>query len=155
MGLSEKLAIKTGPDGQTGTFARRRIAKGEILMTFDGRVIDHRTATSVQIDDYRHINGTEYSTQFLNHSCEPTAYMDWNGPVLKSARDLKAGEEITHNYTTSEWETHSAFICKCGSPKCYGTVKGFRYLTAEQQKELESYLPEYMKRRMKRGVSKV
>jgi hypothetical protein len=67
---------------------------------------------------------------------------------LRERRDIEAGEELTCNYLTTDWELHEKFVCSCGAPNCYGEIRGFKYLSPQQQRELERFVPEFMKRRI-------
>ncbi len=151
MSLSAKISVFVRPDGQKALFANARLLREEILITHDGPVIDHATRYSIQIDEAKHIEGTEESNAFLNHSCDPNAYVDWNGVYLRALRDVGAGEEITCNYLTTDYELHEKFLCRCGSASCYHDIRGFKYLTREQQLQLGPYLPPFMKKKIPPG----
>lgn len=156
MALSRKVVISMRRDAQKGLFAAADLAQDEVLLTYDGPVLYHPTRLSIQIDDNRHIEGTNDSNAFLNHSCDPSAYVDWNNLCLKAKRALRAGEEITCDYNTTDYEIHSVFQCSCGSPKCRGIIRGFKHLSATEQGELEQWLPPFLKRKLRRndlGVS--
>ena len=128
--------------------------KDEILITYDGLLIDHPTRYSIQIDENLHIEGTPESNAYLNHSCAPNTYVDWKGVFLRALRDIEAGEELTCNYLTTDWDLHQKFVCTCRAPHCYGEVKGFRYLRPEQQRALAPFLPEFMKRRLPQNLAR-
>ena len=72
--------------------------KDEILITYDGPILDHPTRYSIQIDENRHIEGTPESNAYLNHSCAPNTFVDWKGVFLRALRNIDAGEELTCNY---------------------------------------------------------
>lgn len=43
-----------------------------------------------------------------------------------ASRDIKAGEELTCNYLHFDLDCDGhQFKCECGSPKCFGDIKGF------------------------------
>jgi len=148
MALSPKVGPSLRPDGQKCLRANAEISENEILITYDGPIIDHPTRYSIQIDDNRHIDGTEASNAYLNHICAPNAYVDWSGVYLRALRDIARGEEITCNYLTTDWELHEKFVCHCGAPQCYGELKGLKYLSHDEQKKLLPFLPEFMKRKI-------
>ncbi len=148
MALSPKLIVRVRNDGQKGTFALAPIAKDEVLITYDGPVIDHATRYSIQIDDDRHIDGTPDSNANLNHSCDPNGYVDWSLVGLRAKRAITAGEEITCDYATTDYELHEPFTCRCGAANCRGEMRGFKYLSAEAQCALEPWLPEFLKRKL-------
>jgi len=148
MALSSKIAIRLRTDGQRGLFAIQDVKAGDILVTYDGPIIDCPTRYSIQIDEDKHIEGTEESNAFLNHSCSPNAYVDWNGVCLRALRDIMAGEEVTCNYLTTDWELHEKFVCRCGAPNCYGAIRGLKYLSPQQQFQLRPFLPPFMRRKI-------
>lgn len=152
MALSNGVAVWLRSDNQRGLFVLRPVRKDEILITYDGPIIDHPTRYSIQIDENRHIDGTPESNSYLNHSCAPNTYVDWRGVFLRALRDIETGEELTCNYLTTDWELHETFVCTCGAPNCYGELRGFKYLRPEQQRELEPFVPEFMKRRIAADV---
>ena len=148
MALSPKIVIASKPGGQRGLFSRENITEDEIVLTYDGLVLDHPTRLSIQIDENRHIEGTDASNSFLNHSCDANAYVDWNALCLRAKRDISSGEEVTCNYFTTDYELHEMFFCNCGSPACKGEIKGFRYLNPEEQQELKPWLPPFLLRKL-------
>jgi len=150
MGRSGKIVVSARPNGEKGLFAAQDVAENEILITYDGPVIDHPTRLSIQIDDDKHIEGAENSNAFLNHSCDPTAFVDWNGTCLRARRRILAGEEIACSYFTTDYELREKFTCTCGSPNCKGQIEGFKYLTKREQLELEPWLPPFLQRKLRR-----
>jgi len=151
MALSPKIGPAIRRDGQKCLCANAGVKKDEALITYDGPIIDHPTRYSIQIDDGKHIEGTAESNAYLNHSCAPNAYVDWNGVYLRALRDIDAGEEVTCNYLTTDWELHERFLCHCGAPNCYGELKGLKHLARDEQTKLLRFLPEFMKRKVAEG----
>ncbi|HXY50633.1 MAG TPA: hypothetical protein VEI01_14360 [Terriglobales bacterium] len=84
--LSSKVQASLRPDGQKCLCAKPDLGKDEILITYDGPIIDHPTRYSIQIDDHKHIEGTPESNAYLDHSCAPNAYVDWAGVYLRALR---------------------------------------------------------------------
>ncbi len=148
MALSQKVIVSTGKNSSKGLFAREQVVRGEVLLTYDGPLLNHPTRLSIQIDDNTHVEGTDDSNAFLNHSCEPNAYVDWKSLCLRACRDIASNEEITCNYNTTDYEIHSVFACTCGSPQCKGMIKGFKYLSGDEQRALEPWLPPFLKRKI-------
>jgi SET domain-containing protein len=149
MSLANSVVVRLRADNQRGLFVLGRVRKDEILITYDGPIIDHPTRYSIQTEENVHIDGTPESNAYLNHSCAPNTYVDWKGVVLRALRDIEAGEELTCNYLTTDWELHERFVCSCGAPNCYGELKGFKYLSPQQQRALEPFVPEFMRRRLR------
>lgn len=59
---------------------------------------------------------------FVNHACEPSCAMHYNHVI--AGHDLSEGEEITIDYSAISFLCRpDSFVCKCGSPKCRGTIR--------------------------------
>lgn len=60
------------------------------------------------------------SFRYINHSCDPNTIpctqFDWFKFI--AIKPIKAGEEITFNYTHNEPEISNPFNCTCGSDNC-------------------------------------
>lgn len=72
--------------------------------------------------------------------------LGWRLPP--GATNIAAGEEITCNSLTPDWELHERFACHYGAPHCYGELKGLKYLDHDEQKKLLPFLPDFMKRKV-------
>lgn len=64
-----------------------------------------------------------------------------------AVRDLKAGEEITWDYETTEYEIMSSALgrCLCGSDACRGKVLGFKHRGAEIRAKYGELIADYLK----------
>ncbi|MFA6269499.1 MAG: SET domain-containing protein-lysine N-methyltransferase [archaeon] len=71
-----------------------------------------RIAQNLYVSDEQVLN-------WINHSCEANSELVFgqNRVVLKSKREIKAGEEITVDYYLTE-EKNNLLPCACGSEKC-------------------------------------
>jgi len=148
MALSANVAVRSKRDDGRGLFALSAIAQGEVLLTYDGPILDHPTRLSIQIDDSKHIEGTDDSNAYLNHSCDANAFVDWSALCLRAKRGISISEEITCNYCTTDFELHEGFRCRCSSANCKGEIRGFRYLSAQEQEELRPWLSPFLLRMM-------
>ena len=61
-------------------------------------------------------------------------------------RDIKKGEDITFDYTTTEYEMARAFKCLCGVANCLGEVKGFKFLSPKEKVRREKELSPVMRK---------
>lgn len=85
----------------------------------------------MQVDTTKHLEfagGLEY----VNHSCAPNARLvvSENTPEVAfvATRDIREGEHLSFDYSTSEWDMDEKFDCRCGSPQCRGHIGGAKYL---------------------------
>lgn len=142
-GLSDGLRceVRPTPVGM-GAFATQPLAAGdwaiELAPVFDDRPGRH----TIQVDAHRHQAFTDELDDFINHSCEPSVSLDaWNLQVV-ARRPIAVGEEITLNYSASEWDMAEPFVCTCdGTAK---TIRGFRHLSVAEQLLVEDLVPGWL-----------
>ncbi|HVH97101.1 MAG TPA: SET domain-containing protein-lysine N-methyltransferase [Enhygromyxa sp.] len=119
--------------GGHGVFARRPIARGELLAVFGGTVVSAeqlRSASStfrrltLQIDEDLFVVSTvEGPADWFNHACEPNAGL--RGQLsLVALRPIAAGEEVCYDYAMSDGSAYDEFPCDCGAGRCRGRVTG-------------------------------
>ena len=132
--LARGLAIQPSAINGRGCFATIRFPARSKIAEYTGELIpdveanrrgEKRRVLRICAIDYdwsldgsRGGNGTHY----INHSCEPNAYMKTlHGHVLFFAlRDIEPGEEITVDY---QMTLHSdKKRCYCGARNCRGTI---------------------------------
>ena len=161
MYVADKIEVRdTDTKKGKSIFAIDEIVKDEVIFEFEKVFLKHPTETSLQIDEGVHQESTnpEAVENFLNHSCDPNGYIDFQDIIYRALRPIKKGEELTFNYLTTEWDfgwdLSDGFInYECASPKCYGQIKGFKYLTLEQKRGLELLLSPFLKKKLKEAGS--
>jgi SET domain-containing protein len=129
----------------TGAFALRAIPAGRKLIEYTGeritadeasarydddRVRRHHTFL-FELDDERCIDARDGGSdaRFINHSCEPNceALIDGQRIFIHSLVDIAEGAELTYDYRyvidgPLDAATRKLYSCKCGAPKCRGTI---------------------------------
>ncbi|KAK3714266.1 hypothetical protein LTR37_007852 [Vermiconidia calcicola] len=119
----------------TGDFSSKLISlvdrePGSLLTPIAGSVrTDSRAYTSVQISESADIE-LNSDLVFANHSCSPSVIFDMENFEVRvvAHRALRAGEEVTFFYPSTEWEMQQPFECRCGSQKCLGLVRGAKFM---------------------------
>jgi len=163
---SYKLEIRDTKKYGRGVFARKEIAKGETIHIFTGRVVseyecDHILVPSGQIrnDDPLQIETDKYLildplAYIFNHNCNPNAGMK-DRSTLFAVRNIKVGEEITYDYSTTVGLNNPPAIwtmdCVCGAKNCR---KKIAYIASLPKKTLAKYqklgaLQDYIKQELK------
>lgn len=131
---NQKFYIANSKFGQ-GVFAKQDIKIEEKILVFTGDIIDFDQAVlkappyegdALQIGKDIYVN-LEPPSRFVNHSCEPNAGIK-NDIDLVALRDIKAGEEIYFDYSTTMDEDYWNLQCGCSSVNCRKVVKDFKYL---------------------------
>ena len=107
--------------------ATKSFLQGEIL-------IDFTTAEEILEPDFRSIDlGNKHVyhpvARYVNHSCEPNAYVDAQQQKLIAQCTINKNDEITFNYLVSERQITAPFDCNCTSAKCVGRIE--KYLQLE------------------------
>ena len=150
-----QVAVVGSPDSY-GVIALRPIAVGEVLFRVEGVITDRPSRYSVQIDDERHIDlepgmpldeiQARYPWRFVDHSCDPNATLD--GLEFRALRPIAAGESVTYNYNTTEFDMAAPFSCQCGVETCSGRIRGFAHLPTPAQTRLRPWLAPHLRRRL-------
>jgi hypothetical protein len=144
--------------GSLGLFSRDAINKGQVVISFSGRVVSFQQANakSLQLSSQLFLRSNGELDEYINHSCEPNCTVSFNGeflPYTVAAREIAAGEEITFNYNCTEWDLleqervfqeDCAFACLCNSRTCLGEIRGFKYLSLHQQIRLSPHLSPFL-----------
>ena len=137
--------LRTSEIQGTGAFAIRTIRKGTRIIEYLGQRVSWRTADKRYDDEKmsRHhtflftvddktvidaaVNGNE--ARFINHSCEPNceAINERKRIFIEAIKTIPAGTELVYDYQYERTEDHTAedehfYRCRCGSPKCRGTI---------------------------------
>jgi len=131
--------------GKNGLLALVSIDRNEILIDLNGEhYFLSPTRRSLQIGERRHVFGRDETVGYLNHSCEPNSFLDFSCLCVRALRDIQRGEEVKVNYAATEYEMHDSFRCDCGSSACLQMIRGFKFLTRDQQLQLKPYLAPYL-----------
>jgi len=135
-----------------GLYVTRDFLAGEEILVFHGRRIDF-TATLAKGDrecDAFQIGPDLYLDLvppgvYINHSCEPNTGVR-DDVRLVALRDLREGEEIRYDYSTTMDEDHWTLECLCGAPSCRGVIRDFRWLPKRTKKFLlrHNVVPAYV-----------
>lgn len=107
--------------------AAKSFSQGEILL-------DLTSAKEVLVPDYMSIDlGSKHVyhpvARYVNHSCEPNAYVDGQQQKLIAKTDINKNDEITFNYLASERQITAPFDCNCSTDQCVGRIE--KYLPSE------------------------
>ncbi len=149
---TRRIVARRSPIHGNGVFAASRIAKGEQVIEYKGRLMTHDEADQLYgdggetghtflftlNDDYIiDANQQGNSARWINHSCAPNcrAVVEESASgdprrdkvLIEAIRAIKPGEELTYDYGIVLDVPHTARMktlwrCLCGSPKCTGTL---------------------------------
>lgn len=133
--------------------AIRPIPAGTSIFTVEGREFATPTRHSIQVDRDVHIDRDEshdanesvrrYFWRFMDHACDPAAIIRRRSVIAR--RHIAAGEAVTFNYNTTEYDLAEPFRCRCDSAMCVGLVRGARHLTPAQRDLIADWLADYLR----------
>ncbi len=136
-----------------GIFAKKSFRKGETVIYFKADIVPRSKASpeAVQINEAECFDTKWLVPEaFINHSCAPNAKLDVEGYRYVAIRDIRKNEEITFDYCATEWDFKGeGFACRCGTRKCYGTIRGLKHLSKQQQEKLEPLLLPFLLKKIK------
>ena len=123
-----------------GLVARRPIPAGSLAVSVCGKPVPaarllrwwgtdpRRAANCMRLSPEHYLDTEGGFGAFANHSCRPNAALltERGGLVLRAIRRIRAGDEVTHDYSThlgadDVWTMR----CNCGERTCRGVVRRF------------------------------
>jgi len=152
------FVVKKSPIQGNGVFALRSFRKGKRICTMEGKPITiaelrRRFLSNKRISCDAFQTGVRTYIElkrpyiYFNHSCRPSTGVKGRR-TLMALRDIKKGEEITYDYSATEWtpqdyieydHTVWPMSCRCGVPECRGRIGCFPYMPKQlQQKYVRS-----------------
>ncbi len=156
---NNRLVIRESEKGKA-VFAGTHIAKGEVVCEFTGptytmaqylELHDPENNHFLQIDEDCFMGPSGNADDLINHSCNPNGGLTCrDGRVLYIAiRDIRKGEELSFDYSTTMDEDCWEMKCLCGDAACRGTVQDFKHLPGDIKKkyiDLNVVMPYILKR---------
>src|SRR5437763_8843838 len=139
------LVLRSAKIHGRGVYARTDISKGTRLIEYVGEHINNAEADRRYDDEEmsRHhtflfilnsrtcidaaVGGN--ISRFINHSCDPNcvAWIEGQHIWIDAQRPIRAGEELSYDYEYDFLPGYTVedldfYRCRCGSPKCRGTI---------------------------------
>lgn len=140
-----KVEVKPSKTGM-GVFAKIDIPANSPILEFTGSIVP-KDKTNIDPSYYLQVNHNKVmgpsgaTDDYVNHSCDPNCLVHIVGSraILYSMYVIKAGTELTFDYSTSSTDTKEQWQmnCSCGSYKCRGVISGIQYVSEATRKEYE------------------
>lgn len=157
---SPKTEVRANPIHAKGLFAKRAIARGEIVAVKGGHVLTQEAwaalepalgPADIQIAEQLFIAPVDQAQRdgsmlYTNHSCDPNLAIQGQ-IVLVAMRDIAPGEELTIDWATTDDGDH-VMQCRCGSAHCRGTVTGKDWMKKELQEKYRGWFCWFLQRKI-------
>jgi len=150
--MDKFLLIKSKIQGK-GIFATRNYEKGDFVVKLTGEKIKWKYNEKTDRDHCANWTGIgrdlwidpDFPLSRINHSCNPN--LGIKGKIMFYAiRDIKAGEELTFDYSTSEKEIDWVMGCYCGSKNCRKIITSIQFLPQKVYYGYLPYIPTYFQK---------
>jgi SET domain-containing protein len=158
---SPKTEVRPSPIEGRGLFARRPIARGEIVAIKGGHVLDRpaldrvrrRVAESyLQIADGFYIGArtpaeVRRNKLYINHSCAPNLGL-LGQIVFVALRAVRRGEELTYDWAMEE-NRRARVRCRCGATGCRQVLTGQDWQQPDLQRKYRGHFSPYLVARIR------
>ena len=162
--LTPKAQMRQTPGKGSGSFAIEKIAKGEVISSFGGFVVEQqdlkdystdRVARSLQLEEAVYLlSGPDPEDgDMVNHSCEPNCGAFGASSVM-AMTDIDIGEELTFDYAMTDSSQYDEFKCFCGKENCRGKITGKDWKDPNLQSKYKNYFSSFITKLIKLSYSK-
>ncbi|MEK7165944.1 MAG: SET domain-containing protein-lysine N-methyltransferase [Patescibacteria group bacterium] len=168
--VDPRIIAKFSPIHGKGLFASNKIKRGEVIMIWGGEVIKksgynenmYRELTVVPISEDSYLglpvsDQSESLDEYLNHSCDPTAWLT-DEVTVAARRDIVKGTEITVDFATWEDDQQYSYadgnICLCKSKYCRKILSNRSWMDPELQIRYKSHFTPFLEKRIQKLKNK-
>lgn len=89
--------------------ADRAFVKDQVIVDLTGLTPGPKRYSSVQISTTEHVE-LNSDLLYLNHSCDPSTYLNIEKRALVALKDIQQGDELDFFYPSTEWDM-GKFTC--------------------------------------------
>ena len=133
--MSESMfAVRDAGEKGKGIFTTVNIRPGDVVMQYEGEekwiwdIPEDLWQYTFQVDYDRYILPAKGSPGwFLNHSCNPNCVIMGRNRIVASTL-IRAGDELTIDYSTNVGWDGFAMECRCGAAGCRRLIRSYKYL---------------------------
>ena len=108
---------------QTGIRTRVAFDSRVCIAKISGYALSERRVHTLRLSPRIHLYDCWF-TGLVMHSCNPNVFLDLHYLEAWTVRDIKAGEQLTMDYATTEDVLFRQFACQCGERNCRGWITG-------------------------------
>lgn len=149
----KKIITRASRIHNKGIFATRDIRRGELIDYVRGSLrhlhIRSRKEAAIGPDwigvSARAWINPKWPFSYINHSCNPSAGIE--GKIrCRAMRDIRKGEEVTIDYSTTEASPFWEMRCRCRQPNCRKVVRAIQFLPYSRFKKYLPFVPTYFQK---------
>ena len=146
----KKLYLRRTSGTGEGLFAKVNFSKGNLIFTWEGVLKKGRYPCYVggrwlQIEKCQWIAPLRNNPGwYINHSCNPNCGINDSVNIV-AMKNIRRGEEVTFDYSTSESENGWYLICHCENKNCRRIIRSYKFLSTELKLKYGDFVSEYLK----------
>lgn len=149
----KKVVIRASGIHNKGMFAAKDIRRGELIDYVRGPLRHLRIRGKHDADmgpDWIGVSARTWIDprlpfNYINHSCNPSAGIE--GKIrCRALRNIRKGEEITMDYTTTESSPFWEMKCTCKQPNCRKVIRAIQFLPSSSFKKYLPFVPTYFQK---------
>jgi hypothetical protein len=143
------LQVKESAIEGVGLFSGVNLAAGTILFEIKGERVVHPEYDPYLADKNPNWMGVGYCEWivmppnnyglYINHSCNPNAIINDKLQIV-TFKPVKAHQELTLDYSTTELDPDWTMKCSCGEFDCRKILRSFQYLPQVIQNKYSTFL---------------
>lgn len=154
--LHNDVEVRSSQIEGKGLFAKTPISAGTVVWWLDGseerysfedlkKLPDEIQKLMYQEEDHWVL--VKDTSERLNHSCDPNLWWEGDGKLV-ARRDIKTGEELAYDYSTSDIDERSMppMKCSCGAKNCRGVVTARDMLRPDLQERYKGHLTSWVEK---------
>jgi hypothetical protein len=100
-------------------------------------------------DDENLVLAPDQLIHYCNHSCDPSLW-HVDAHTIATRRAVRAGDELTIDYSTQTTHHDFEMTCNCGTALCRGTVTGVDWTDQEWQRRYGDHVVPAVRRAIDR-----
>ena len=116
--------VRNGKGSAIGVKVLRNFPRFSRICRISGHLLPYRCAHTRQLAPGIHVYDPLFRS-LLNHSCDPTVFLDMSEMWLWALKDIKKGNRLTVDLAATEDKLQRQFACRCGCPGCRGWITGY------------------------------
>jgi len=152
----KKLFVQKSSINGKGLFILEGAKEGEFIHYVEGKRVRkiplNKTDGQIEMRNWYGISksvwidpeGTDFD--FLNHSCEPNAAIKGTKSLV-ALRDIKAGGELTIDYSITDPDPLWEMKCACGASNCRKLIRSIESVPTDVFKKHFPNIPRYFQKR--------
>jgi SET domain-containing protein len=161
--ISPKASVRESALHGRGLFAVEPFTRGEMVCVKGGYVFDRAKLrelqprlgpAEIQIGEDLFIGPVDPQERdggmiFSNHSCDPNIGVTGQ-IVFVALRDIEAGEELTHDWATTDDDDYT-LECRCGASVCRGIITGQDWQRKDLQAKYGEHVSWYLREKIRKS----